>query len=352
MIFQESIIGNSRCGADQWTSVREARNRANLHNRNLNAMAGLAVNEGLIPQDVYQDFDNVTVERMRSDDGDTFLNDLLPLSRPIAIGKLISKFRQSSDAGNAQTSMSGQIGVNFDQVEYTYDGTLVPIHDTGYSRNWREWSGMNSEGFDALIDDQRESVATLRQRLADTFLSGHTDKDGNLITLDAVSWSGMTADSRVAAIDIGTAGVNFDFTDQAQTPDAIKNAFIQVIDVMRITNNCAKDITIYVSREIRSNFERRFSANYDSKTIEAELMQLMGVAGIKSTNKLTGNTLMGFPIDAMVIRPIVGMGLNTVAMPRLVYNSNYEFVVWGAVGWEVRTDYFGNTCVFYASELT
>jgi len=36
-------------------------------------------------------------------------------------------------------------------------------------------------------------------------------------------------------------------------------------------------------------------------------------------------------------------------MPRPVYNSNYEFVVWGAVGFEVRTDFAGKTCALYAS---
>jgi hypothetical protein len=43
------------------------------------------------------------------------------------------------------------------------------------------------------------------------------------------------------------------------------------------------------------------------------------------------------------------MGINTVALPRPVYNSNYNFAVWSAIGFEVRTDFAGNTCAFYAS---
>ena len=116
-----------------------------------------------------------------------------------------------------------------------------------------------------------------------------------------------------------------------------------------IDNNCEKEATYYVSRQIASNFERRFSANYDAKIIMQELAQLMGVAAIKATSKLTGNQIMAFPLDADNIRPIVGMGINTVAMPRPVYNSNYEFAVWGAIGFEVRTDFAGNTCASYSS---
>lgn len=355
MIFSKKIIGNSRSAVEHYDEVIRARLAANVQER-MFANAGMyngtdfAANAGLIPQDVYQEFDNVTVERMRSDDGDTFLNDLIPLSRSVSIGKLVHKFRQASDAGNAQTSMSGQIGVNMDQVEYTYDGSIVPIHDTGFNRGWREWAAQTSEGFDALVDDQRESVATLRAHLADNFLDGHTDKDGNAIVVDGLSWAGMRADTRVEQIDLGAAGVNFDFTDQAQTADAIKLNFTEVRDIMWITNKCERDITYYISREIMSNFERKFSNNYDSKKIIAELSELMGVSEIKVSSKLTGNQLMGFPLDSNKIRPIVGMGMNTVAMPRPVYNSDYKFVVWGAIGFEVRTDYDSNTCAFYAED--
>jgi hypothetical protein len=213
MIFQKSIIGNSRTAQEHWEEVQRARETANRHNMALNAMAGLKGNTGLIPQDVFQEFDNVTVERFRSDDGDTFLNDLLPLSRSISIGKLVHKFRQASDAGRVQTSMSGQIGVKFDQVEFTFDGSIVPVHDAGFFRNWREWNAMTSEGFDALVDDQRETVAAVRRHLADQFLDGHTDTDGNNIVVDGISWGGMRNDSRVAQVDLGAGGINFDFTD-------------------------------------------------------------------------------------------------------------------------------------------
>lgn len=351
MIFSKSIIANGRLAQEQWKQVIAARKayRANeLTHSPIMRASGLNVNEGLIPQDVYQEFDNVTVTRMRADDGDTFLNDLMPLSKSISIGKLTHKFRRASDAGNAQTSMTGQIGVRSDKTDYSYDGSIVPIHDTGFGREWREWNAQTSEGFDALIDDQRESVESLRSHLADTFMSGHTDNDGNIIVVDGLSWSGMTADSRIAAIDLGAGGVNFDFTDTAQSYANIELNFKEIRDTIYITNNCTKDLVYYVSREIMSNFERNSSESYSSEKIMNRLAQLMGVAAIKVTNKLSGNKMMGFPLDGSV-RPIVGMGLNTVAMPRPLYNSNYDFVVWGAIGWEVRNDYSNRKCAFYAT---
>ena len=349
MLLQKEIIGNSRSGAEQFAEVTRARNAANLQEQMFVNSGQMVANAGLIPQDVYQEFDNVTVQRFRSDDGDTFLNDLLPLSRSLSIGKLVSKFRQASGSGNAQTSMTGQIGTLMDQTEFSYDGTIIPVHDAGFSRNWREWNAMNSEGFDGLIDDQRETVATIRAHLADAFMDGHKDKTGQYLVVDALSWKGIRNDSRVASIDLGAGGINFVFTDTSKTGAEIKAAFVQVRDVLWIDNNCERDAVYYVSREIASNWERKFSTQYDARTIQQEMANMMGVDTVKVSSKLSGNQIMAFPNDASFVRPMVGMGLNTVAMPRPVYNSNYEFVVWGAIGFEVRTDFAGNTCASYAA---
>lgn len=351
MIFKQSIVGNNQTAADQWKEVLQQRNMCNMNELQFEAIFranGLQANVGLIPQDVFQEFDNTTVIVMTSDDGDTFLNDLMPLSKSVSIGKLVHKFRQASDAGRAQSSMTGQIGVKMDQVEYKFDGSIIPIHDLGFFRNWREWNAQQSENFDGLIDDQRETMKTLRRKLADNFLDGHTDANGQTIVVDGLSWAGMRNDSRVSQIDLGGGGINFDFTDASKTGEEIKAAFIQVRDIAWITNKCERQLTYYISREIASNFERKFSTQYDAKLIDQELSSLRGVANIKETSKLSGNELMAFPLDEGFVRPIVGMAMNTVAMPRPVYNSNYEFVNWGAIGFEVREDFNGNSCALFA----
>jgi hypothetical protein len=354
MIFQEAIIGNSRAGKEQWQEVVRARD-GYMFNEEAHAdvlrRSGMVGNEGLIPQDVYQEFDNVTVQRFRSDDGDTILNDLLPLSRSVSIGKLTHKFRRASDAGKVQTSMTGQIGVKMDQTEFDYDGSIVPIHDTGFGRNWREWNAQSSEGFDALIDDQRECVASIRRHVIDQFLDGHRDAKGQLITIDGISWAGMRNDNRVAQANIGASGINFDFTDTTKTYAEIEAAFKLVRDILWITNKCEKEATYYISREMASNFERNSSESYSSEKITNRLAQLNGVASIKISSKLSGNEFMAVPLSDNLVRPIVGMAVNTVAMPRPVYNSNYEFAVWGAIGFEVRSDYFGNKCALFAQDL-
>lgn len=315
-----------------------------------NAENAFQTNAGIVPRDVYQDMERDTVEVMRSDDGDAFLNDLIPRARGINIGKLTTQFRKASDAGTVQTSMSGQTGTLFDQVDYNYDGAIIPVQTSGYFRNWRELESHRSEGFDALIDDNRETVKTMRIAMADSFLDGFKDKNGNYLSQDGITWTGLRNDAaRVAQVDLGAGGLNFDFTDTSKTGAEIKAAFMQIRDTLYIDNNCAQDITYYLSREIVSNFERRFSAQYDSTTILQELTGLMGVSSFKSTNKLTGNQLMGLPSSGDMVRPLSGMMTSTVALPRVRFNDNYEFMVWHATGWQVKTDYYGRKCALYAA---
>lgn len=349
MLFQQSIMGNSRIAASHHEEVRRNREADYLFNQNLNLMGGLNVNEGLIPRDVFQDFDNVTVERMRSDDGDAFLDPLMNMSKSINIGKLVQFYRQSSDMDGGLTSMSGQTGVRLDQVQYMYDGSIVPIHENGFRRNFREMAAMGSEGFDALIDDQRESVAAHKRHLVANFRNGHRDHSGNLINVNGVTWEGYTADQRVAQVDLGIGGINMDFTDDQATGEQLKAAWIEMRDILRIDNNCPMDVTYYVSREIASNFERRFSQQYDAKIIDQELAGLRGVANIVESNALTGNEILAFPHDQNWICPVVGMSINTTAKARKHFNDDYEFSTWSAVGFQVRNDFLGRTCAMYAT---
>ena len=155
-------------------------------------------------------------------------------------------------------------------------------------------------------------------------------------------------------VDLGAGGLNFDFTDASKTGKEVLAAFKAVIDVMWITNNCEKEMTVYVSREIASTWDQLFFGNESGSTVKTieEMARVQGVAAIKTTNKMTGNEMMGFPLDGMAVRPISGMGMSTFALPRPLYNSNHEFVVASATGWMVNQDYFGQTCTFYAADLT
>jgi hypothetical protein len=65
----------------------------------------------------------------------TLLNDLMPLSRSVRMEESRYEYARTGGRGWAHTSMSGQIGAALDARSYSFDGTMVPIHDSALSSN-------------------------------------------------------------------------------------------------------------------------------------------------------------------------------------------------------------------------
>lgn len=350
MYFSKELFANSEVNARnaqaQWSELVARRKFFNANEQNLARMQGFETNAAaVIPQDVYREFDNQTKTLMRNDEGDVLLNDLLPLARSINIGKIEYKFRRSSDSGNAQTSLSGQTPILMDNTQYSYDSAIVPVHQDGFGREWRELEGQRSEGFDALIDDQANSVRALRRQMVDYILDG----DANVV-FNGASWSGLRNDARVASVDLGAGGLNFDFTSATATAEDMRNNFKSLRDTLRITNNAMGNITFYVSREIMTNLERYYAdGDWAQGTLLKAILELNGVAAVKETAKLAGNQVLGMVLSSEFIQPLVGMGVNTMAIPRTTPFERHNFLTWGAMGLQVKTDFAGRTGVLYAS---
>lgn len=323
----------------QFKEVQELRIFAN---QNEQRMFGNAA--AVIPRDVYLEFDNVTKKVMRNDEGDTLLNDLLPLARAIDIGKIEYKFRRASDSGNAITTVSGQTPATMDKTAYSYDSAIVPVHQDSFGRQWRELAGMRSEGFDGLIDDQENSVRAVRRQMVDYIL------DGSTVTFNGIAWTGLRNDSRVASVDLGAGGLNVDLTSSSVTAATVRNTFKSLRDTLRITNNVAGQVTFYVSREILSNLERPYSdADAAFGDVLASIKALSGIADVKETAKLTGNQVLAMELSSSVIQPLVGMAVSTIPLDRRNPMDAYNFLTWGAMGIQVKTDYAGKTGVLYAA---
>lgn len=304
-----------------------------------NASKVLGVNMGRRPTDLYRAFDDQVVAQFRLDEGDNILNRLMPLSRSLPIGRTVLENARVSDAGTFAQSMSGEEGSIYDKVDYDFDGTIVPISQNGFKRSFRESEQLALEGFDDLMNQQREGVRTHRQGVIGSFMNGHRDKNGQLIVEKGLSWEGVRADSRVDQVDLGAGGLNVDFSSQAITGEEFREAFISLTQRRYIDNKVTVAATYFVSNEIYFNMQRKYSNQYQSGNILENLLGLPGVAGIEPTSVLTGNQVLSMPLQSTYIQPLVGMGVSTIAVPRNKWNSPLAFEVVSAIGWKVNTDF-------------
>ncbi|MXN46063.1 coat protein [Shinella kummerowiae] len=342
--FSEQLITNSRPHAAWWADVSV--NREHFHQVEEH-MAALSNAAAVLPRDAWMDVDSITRRVMRDDEGEVYMRDLMALARPINIGKLVSMTRVASDSSNPVIrSMSGQVPVPMDKVVYSFRGTPVPIFQDGYGREWREWNTLQSENFDAIADDEEAANAKIRKDQADYVLNGDTS-----IVFQGYSGTGIRSNPLAKTINIGASGANIDLTSTSTTSDAIDNFFTQTLGTMLDANLITGKVNIYVSPEIGRNLDRSYSgsAGFKGGTLLQYLLTNRRINKIEVTFKLSGNEFFGFVPSAEFIRPLIGMAVNTTAMPRLYPTANYQFLKMGALGLEIRADYNGKSGVFYST---
>lgn len=291
---------------------------------------------------LYKAYDQTVMKEFEPNTEFTLLNDLMPLSRSVRLEESVYEYARTGGRGWAHTSMSGQIGAALDAKSYTFDGTMVPIHDSGFKFNWRDPVFNKGSALSSLADAQSGSVDDVRRQYVNYIWEGFRDAAGNYIKFDDKTWKGLRHDERVAQVTL-----TVDFSTSTE-PKAMRAAAIALRDVLKLQNLQYGQQTWYVSSEIMSNWEQYFDVN-SLRTVLEEISKLSGISAIKEEAELTGNEIVIVPLQAGVIAPIVGQAFGTVADPRQFYNSDYVWRTWGAAGLMVKQDINGHFSVVHAS---
>jgi hypothetical protein len=310
----------------------------------LNASQAAANTAAVLPRDAWRDMDATTKTIMTSDEGGPLLNDLLPLVRPVSIGKIVAEYRRRSDSGVSQASISGQLAKNLDKGVYDYDGALVLIHDSGFGREWREVEGQRSEGFDALSDDQSNAVRAVTRGVVSHMVNGVTGVKFKDRTAPGIKTSG-----NVASLDL-----SIDLTASATTYAQIESVFIAALQQQQSVNFVRTPMTVYVSSAIWFNLLRRGTNDAAFETFLAGLLRLPGIAAIKQINDtslMSGNEFFMIPLSSEHIQPVVGMAVSTTPVQRLHPFADFNFVTWGAFGLLIKADFGGRKGVLWAREI-
>lgn len=352
--FDEQLVANSRPHRQWWSEVGAQRETFHVHEANLAALAastGLVTNAAaVLPRDAWLEMDTITRRVMRDDEGQAYMSDLMALARPVNIGKIVFGYRISNDSGTVRRSLSGQVPDVMGKTEYDYRLSLVPIFNTSYGRSWREWNTMQSENFDAISDDQESHTAAIREDMADYALNGDAT-----IKFQGATGYGIRNHPYAKAINLGTAGggANIDLASSSTTADAIDAFFTGPFGAMLDANLVTEAVNLYISPEIARNWDRQYSgaAGFKGGRIFDFLLTNRRIRQIKVTYKLSGNQFFGFVPNSNYIRPLVGMAVNTTAMVRTNPVDDYNFLIMGAMGIDIRADYNGKAGVFYSTDV-
>lgn len=349
--FDEQLVTNSRPHAAWWNQVGAQREAFHAQEEGLeplmNQALGLRNSAAVLPRDAWLEMDTITRRVMRDDEGQSYMADLMPLARSVNIGKIMFGYRVSSDAGTVRRSLSGKVPEVLGKVDYDYRNAIVPIFNTGYGRSWREWNTLQSENFDAIADDQEAHVAALREDMATYALDGDTT-----ISFEGEVGYGIRNHPQSKSINLGSAtgGANIDLASTSTTADALDAFFTGPFGAMLDANLITEAVNLYISPEIARNWDRQYSgsAGFKGGRIMDFLLTNRRIRQIKVTYKLTGNQMFGFVPNSNYIRPLIGMAVNTTAAVRLNPVDDYNFLVMGAMGLDIRADWNQKAGVFYS----
>lgn len=139
---------------------------------------------------LYRAYDQTVLAEFEPTTEFTLLNDLIPLSRSVRLEESVYEYARTGGRGWAHTSMSGQIGAALDARAYTFDGTMVPIHDSGFKFQWRDPIFNKGSALASLADAQRGSVDDVRRQYVDYVFNGFRDSAGNYIAFDGKTRKG------------------------------------------------------------------------------------------------------------------------------------------------------------------
>lgn len=330
----------------QYQELQNIRRSAGNAMGNLITHSGvLAGNAALTPAQAYLEFDRASVIERNPFGEFALLDRVLGASKSVSIGKEVYKRRAVSGMDtNGSTSMSGNQGVPVDHTSVNYQGTIIPIHDQGYGRKWREIESMRADGYDALVDDARESSLALQRRLNSALWTGHKDKQGQFIVVDGVSWKGLTGDAsviqRASTKNISTA-----------TAEDILGELRAARDSLMITNNLSAGVEIAVSREALSHMESPVNIGgvVFGSILDYVRKFLSGITSVYADPMLTGGKYFMGSVGQEGVHSITGMARGNYAMPRTMYNSDYNFVQAQATGFMAVTTNAGLKCSLYAT---
>jgi len=341
--FDEQLVANSRPHQAMWNEVCLKRE---WWHQTEDAFAAVQNASAVLPRDAWLELDGITRRVMRTDEGSSYMNDLMPLAKAVDIGVLVSLNRVSSDVGApVMRSMSGQVPVALDKVTYAYRGTPVPIFADGYKREWREWRTLQNANFDALADDQEATTAKIKRDMALFSLNGDAS-----IVVQGYQAYGIRTNPLSKTINVGASGNNIRLDLPATTSDAIEAFINGAFGAMLDANLVNQKVNIYVSPEIMRNWDRPYSgsAGFKIGSLREALESNRRINKIVQTFELTGNEFFGFVPSAEYIRPLVAMAVNTTAGARMNPTDNYQFLVMGAMGLEIRADFNNRSGVFYS----
>lgn len=317
---------------DQDRAVWDARRYFNANERaiaeRLGGMAGGIVgNAQTLSRDAWQVWDREGSEVLR--DELVIYAALAPINMPMPIGKSVHNFKMLSDSGALAVSMDGRQTANLDRPLIKYGSTAIPIFNSTWGFGWREVEAANTDGsrLDSTANSNANRVCAVA--IENAMLTGWS----NLNVQGQQSYGLTNHPSRNTRSHTFTLG--------SATGAQWVTAFVEHIKLLQGDNVYTNNVITFVNYSdwfYASTTE--FAAGYP-KTIAQKIQEIAGVGMIVPSPRITANHIITIVKDRSTYQILTAMPVNTTPLFRANPSDDYNFMTWGALSLELKTDYDG-----------
>lgn len=304
---------------------------------------------GILTRDFWREVDNTIIEIRDNDQGREFLTDLQSIGTAISPGKTAKLYTVGQDISDDVTiSMDAQPPVYSDHIDFNTDGDPVPAFTAGFGVNWRHWTAMKTENIDLVVESQKRKLVKVFSRVADYMLDGSPRAKAGGFEGQGIRNHRSTKKINLGAL-LGGANINI----PAATNDEIIAFFNQYFGKVLDDNYVDMVDVCWISPEISRRLDAPLSTSgqYKMGTLREEIKSFSRIKEFRRTFKLKGNEFFAYVRNSQYISPLIAAPISVVPVPRVMPNDNYNFMIWGLLGLQIKTDVNGRGGVFYAANF-
>lgn len=286
--------------------------------------------------------------------GREIFDDLQSMVTVQSLGKTLKAYTNPGDiSADVRVSMDGQTPITFDQAGYGGDADPIPMFTTGFGVDWRDMLGAMDGGLDKMLDSERAKLKKYYGAMNRYLLGGSEN-----ISVAGFKGQGLKNHRNTEKIDLASPAIDL----TTATADELMAFFnVRFYAVLDDNNTPAVDV-LWVSKEIRANLRKPFSASggFKEGTVEENILKtspwIKEIRTSYSTENmsetgLVGNEFIAYVRNKSFIEIPTGQAVTITPLPRLLPRQNFNNDISSAWGVQVRRD-SGNAGVFYAGELT
>jgi len=306
----------------------------------------LQVNAGVSPAQAYQEFDSRTMlEAVPAGEHETWRRMVSGGSVINGIGRLVSTSPRTNELERGTVSLFGNTGANLDNIQTTYQSTVIPLFEKAVTQQWREFAATQQDGYDVLVPLMREQERSMIATVNDYLWAGDASITFNDSLGNSATWLGLRNDPTV-----GTYSLTVDMTSNAVTTEQKYNEFKVARDVLRVSNLLSGDVSVAVSREIMSAFETPYStADATYGMLKDMLLKLSGIGEIYEDPELSGNQMLFAKFSQDGTHAVTGLGLSSFKAQRQDIDSPHIWRKMLAQGFISKNTAAGRKTALYCS---